>query len=848
MRGKNQKRAAFTIVSKNYLAQARVLSESFQAHNPGVPFFVLLADEIEGRFDPSNESFETIPLLDAGIPHVYEMCMKYSVIELNTAVKPYFFAYLFSKGFAKVVYLDPDILVLDSLSEVYGLLDKHNAVVTPHITKPYCDSKFPTEVQILLSGVYNLGFIGLANNAEMRGFVKWWGERLWSQCFMDPENGMHVDQKWVDLALGFFDGFFILKDSAYNVAYWNICHREIAFKGEKAFCDGTQCKFFHFSGFDPEKPNIVSKHQDRIAMRDLGEARRLFELYASLLFKHGFRETRKWGYAFSDFDNGVRIPPVARKLYAELGPKAREFGNPFSAGGKGSFFSWLNLPAEAGKKVTHLWYGVYLEREDLLNAYSDVLGAEQDYFLYWILHYGEKETGIGKEFIPPALEAAANKAAKPKLPVRVVKKMYYLVEPVAKPLARRFLNKTPLYAKLKRLRNRVTRPARTPGGARTGSYASRLEGEFGVNLAGYFTGNYGVAASSKAFAEAISEAGIPHALNNITSDFHRSVNSGLSFSDKNPFAFNIVHVNADVLPDFAGLKGQKYFQGKYSIGVWYFEQSVFPAEWMDRFGLLDEIWVTSGFIQEALAKISPIPVVKMPYPFSLEHSKTRPDRGKFGLAEDEYVFLFVFDFLSVFERKNPLGLVKAFKAAFKKGEKARLVIKCINSDSKSPLVDPGDLKALLEAAKGHNVTVLTEYFPEKEDLMVLMASCDCYVSLHRSEGLGLTLMEAMSLQKPVIATAYSGNMEFMDVNNSFPVKCGLAKLARDYGPYKAGTVWAEPDLRHAAGVMRFVFENPKEAKEAGKRAQRDLKERMDPKTAGEAVKARLGLLQSEFKR
>ena len=170
---------ACTIVSCNYVAQARVLARSFAEHHPGMPFFLLLVDRNGGAIDPAQEPFELIGVEDLGIPRFAEMAFRYNVLELNTAVKPFFLEYLFdARGLTDLVYLDPDILVLDRLTPVFDLLESHSVVLTPHITAPYDDDFHPSEITILQAGVYNLGFVALRASETSRALLRWWQERL----------------------------------------------------------------------------------------------------------------------------------------------------------------------------------------------------------------------------------------------------------------------------------------------------------------------------------------------------------------------------------------------------------------------------------------------------------------------------------------------------------------------------------------------------------------------------------------------------------------------------------------------------------------------------------------------
>jgi glycosyltransferase involved in cell wall biosynthesis len=198
-----------------------------------------------------------------------------------------------------------------------------------------------------------------------------------------------------------------------------------------------------------------------------------------------------------------------------------------------------------------------------------------------------------------------------------------------------------------------------------------------------------------------------------------------------------------------------------------------------------------------------------------------------------FVFFFTFDFQSLFERKNPLGVICAFRKAFNPTERVLLVIKSSHGDS-----CPDELSRLQAAAEGANIRILDAVL-ERRELDALMMRCDCYVSLHRSEGFGLTMAEAMGFGKSVIATAYSANMDFMTPANGFLVRYRLTQIDCDHGPYRKGWTWADPDLEHAAELMRLVYEDQEMARGIGERAKADVGEALHPGSVGRLIRERL---------
>jgi glycosyltransferase involved in cell wall biosynthesis len=275
---------------------------------------------------------------------------------------------------------------------------------------------------------------------------------------------------------------------------------------------------------------------------------------------------------------------------------------------------------------------------------------------------------------------------------------------------------------------------------------------------------------------------------------------------------------------------------KRTFAIWYWELEEAPAHWAGLTQGVQELWAPTTHIQKALTKVVSIPVIPMLPAITLP-SFTPLSRKELGLNEDEFIFLFVFDLASIMERKNPLGLIRAFKLAFGSMPKIKLVLKV--SRAKNYLEE---IKLLREAIEGANI-YLDISDMAREKVAALMNSCDCYVSLHRAEGLGLTIAEAMLLGKPVIATAYSGNLDFMDDNTSLLIKYDRVELDQDYLPYQKGWHWAAPDEKDAAEKMRWVYENHASAKLLGEAAKLKLNDLLSPKRAGERMIARLDSFQ-----
>jgi glycosyltransferase involved in cell wall biosynthesis len=344
-------------------------------------------------------------------------------------------------------------------------------------------------------------------------------------------------------------------------------------------------------------------------------------------------------------------------------------------------------------------------------------------------------------------------------------------------------------------------------------------GGSGVNVVGYLRTESGVGSSARAYLRALRHLHLPLALCDVSAlQTNRSEDPSIrAFDAVHPYDINLVCADVELHYAIMAHVGEEFFTSRYNVGIWVWELTNFPKKWFDRFAYYDEIWVGTSFIASVLAPVAPVPVVRIPPVLTVAKPGSRSaGRRRLGVADDEVVFLFIFDFHSHFQRKNPLAIVEAFRSAFTAADRVRLVIKCVNAES-----NPCDFARLQAAAANLPVSIHAGYW-EAGAVRDLMAACDCYVSLHRSEGIGLTISDAMAIGKPVIATGWSGNMDFMTVANSYPVRHELTQIEENVGPYRAGETWAEPSIEHAAEYMRRVYDHRDEAHARGSAAERDL--------------------------
>lgn len=306
-----------TICSINYLAQAKTLGDSLMKHNPDYTFLIGLVD----RIDASQVDKKILPpytlveLHTIGVEDLDEMCARYDITELNTAVKPYFLDYVYQTypEAQFVHYFDPDIIIYRPLTEIENGLKDHSLFLTPHTLQAYPDDACgPNERGLLNTGLYNLGFIGTKRSETTHHFLQWWKDRLFDQCYIDLANGMFVDQLWVNFAPLFYEDVFVSRHLGLNMAYWNLHERQITNDNEPYLVnDKYPLIFFHFSGYSPEKPTEISKYQDRYNFQEKGDVASLFDYYAQALIANGHKEFKKYSCYYI---KPVEKVPVKRYL------------------------------------------------------------------------------------------------------------------------------------------------------------------------------------------------------------------------------------------------------------------------------------------------------------------------------------------------------------------------------------------------------------------------------------------------------------------------------------------------------------------------------------------------------
>ena len=760
--------AAGTIVARNYLPAARVLAESYQRHHPDASFAVLVVDaDADERVELAKRA-PTVRILDPtdldlDRDEFGRMALAYSVTELCTAVKPWLLRRLLADHDV-AIYLDPDIEVFAPFGdEVTELALEHGIAVTPHVLEPMPrDGLRPSEADIMASGVFNLGFIGVS--AAATTFLDFWALRLRQDAISSITEQLFTDQRWVDNVPAMFP-HTVITDPGYNVAYWNVYQRPLTRDDTgRPSAAGRSLRFYHYSGYRPEKPWLVSTHyadRPRILLSEQPLLVELFAGYRSKLIEAGYAQALddvpyRWNY----LPDGTRVSGSLRRAFRQAWVDAERDGerppdSPFGSQDVAGFLAWATAPADTRQELAGLsrWAtAVWQYRVDLQRTFPDPFGEHADGFRSWCRTSGVAEGELAEVAIPPR---------RPGAPVAV---------------------------------------RDTPG----------------VNVLGYLTAELGVGEMGRLVHQAVAASGLPLATAveelTVTNRTGHPLPADCAIGEPH-FPVSIVCVNADMTATTLRLHPALTRQ-RYVIGVWSWELADFPPAMRPAFGLVDEVWTISDFCARAIGEHATVPVHTFPVPVR-DPFDGQPPSGRAGDGPTR--FLFVFDHNSVFDRKNPTAAVAAFQRAFPDRQDVRLTIKSINGDDH--LADRERLRA---AAAGDSRIELIEHYLGYDEVRKLFANADCYVSLHRSEGFGLTVAEAMAHGLPVIATDYSATSELLTADTGWPIPYRLAPVGPGKPPYPADSVWAEPDLDAAVAAMREVVADPAGAHHRGMAARRHV--------------------------
>jgi hypothetical protein len=281
---------AFTLCSNNYLPQAKILGDSFLNYHPQTKFVIGLVDTYNSLVDyKCYNNMEILPVEEIGMCDLGLLSKRFNIIELNTAVKPSYFSFLFKKYSASnIIFLDPDIEVFSTFEEVFDLLKNYNIIITPQNCVPIDDSDSPSDIDLLGTGIFNLGFIALSNYERVASFLKWWHERIVKYGYANTSYNMFFDQLWINLVPAFFDNYYILKHRGYNMSPSNLHERIVSHSknGKLTVNSDSLLRFYHFSGYRYNSPEQICHYSKRFSFETRKDIVPIYENYQIALLEN----------------------------------------------------------------------------------------------------------------------------------------------------------------------------------------------------------------------------------------------------------------------------------------------------------------------------------------------------------------------------------------------------------------------------------------------------------------------------------------------------------------------------------------------------------------------------------
>lgn len=770
--------AGCTIVARNYRAQATVLATSFDLFQHDADFFTLVLDAVE-HDDPIDGCGTVLTIEDLGVSDetLTDMLAIYDVMEFATAVKPLLLAALLRRGYAAAAYIDPDIQIFAHISDVLQDAADHGIVLTPHTVEPLPrDGKKVDEKTIMQAGIFNLGFIAVGSSALV--FLDWWFDRLREDAIVDFENALFTDQRWIDWVPALFP-HLIRRDKGLNVAYWNLHERPLSLDGGTLTAGGDPVRFIHFSGYKPNQPWLLSYFQGdrpRVLLSEQPVLRELCDDYGRALVAHGFNEETRVPYRYNTLATGIQMKRELRRLLRSQRknqlPRLASIPNPYRA--PGEFSSWICTRSfgTEGAPISPLELALWNDRPDLRAAFP------------WV----EEGNTVGY-------------------------RTWFSADPTAQAFIRSVLGERTLVES-----NFVTQDTSADD---TGSSVGRHA--FGWSVVAYAKAELGVGEAGRRLHSIVQRSGVPSELVGIDLTQSRQLHSVRTAVRSLPsFENALVAVNADQLYRVGPALGLEQLRRR-TVGYWFWELEVMPNDYLDALNHVQEVWVATRFIQRAVQSMTDRPVRLVPLPITISDRPTHFTRAQVGMPDHAFVFLTNFDYLSSFQRKNPIGTIRAYREAFGPDDGAVLVVKSINGH-----LTPLQAERVKAEGAGRNDILFLDDYVSSAHMHAMIELADCYVSLHRSEGLGLNMSDAMARNTPVIATGYSGNLDFMTEETAALVPFTITEIGPDGGPYPANGRWASPDTEAASAWMRRLFDDRAVGEAMAERALGYVRENFSP--------------------
>ncbi|TFY92298.1 hypothetical protein DYL61_17650 [Pseudomonas nabeulensis] len=332
----------FTVCNLAYLSKALVLAESLIKFGQQKLKIYIFDRKIE--IDLPNELADFYWVEEIGLENVLQYAFKYDIVEFSTSLKPWISLNLLAQ-YNKVVFLDPDTCVFNSLEGLWNELDTHDIILTPHYVKPHIDG----DIGMLRFGSFNLGFYAVSNTSEAHRFLQWWNERCLDHCYFETQFGLSTDQKWVSIAPCFFPTLHVSFNLGYNVAFWNSHERVLSSDGRDGYTVNGEFPliFFHFSSFDEKNPELLSKRAFAGREEKRQDLLEVSRYYKERLSYFSFIPSNT-PYAFDYMNDGKYISPTLRRAYASVMGSIPNGHDPFATDGPVYKFAKKNYLFETG--------------------------------------------------------------------------------------------------------------------------------------------------------------------------------------------------------------------------------------------------------------------------------------------------------------------------------------------------------------------------------------------------------------------------------------------------------------------------------------------------------------------
>jgi GT2 family glycosyltransferase/glycosyltransferase involved in cell wall biosynthesis len=382
-----------TVINKAWLAHARALAESVRAHEPQARLSVLIVDEIDGFVEREQEQFEILRPHELEMDGFEEMSARYDVMELCCALKPSLLRHLLSDE-QPVVYIDSDVRLLAPLTGLDEALHEHSFLLTPHLLAPIPDDgREPSELAILLAGAFNTGFAAARATPEVQALLDWWAQRLRRGSRLEPARGMVFDQRWADLMPGLSEQVGAWRDPGVNVGYWRATSSNFALTEGGVSVDGAPLRSFHFTGFEADHPERLSKYDSRTDLESEPALARICADFAERLQACGHAQSGAWPYEFGATAGGIALTPGLRELWDRAHRAGGVRETPFSSEGERAFLEWLaEVPSGSeGGALNRYLAVIHAERPHLRERFPDPAGADHEHYLAWAQEQAERE-------------------------------------------------------------------------------------------------------------------------------------------------------------------------------------------------------------------------------------------------------------------------------------------------------------------------------------------------------------------------------------------------------------------------------------------------------------------------